>query len=92
MEWKAGFLYTVRALSWLPRVTPALLKAAMCRSGWSLFLRIRCMMPLRVARAFLSMVVHVSGVTDFCWPVLQFMTVGHMPLPLAAGFMLIALL
>ena len=89
---KAGFLYTLRASSWLPSVTPALLKAAMCRSGWSSFLRTMCKMLLRVSWAFLSMVVHVNGVSDFCWPVLQFMTVGQMPLPLAAGFMLIALL
>ena len=50
------------------------------------------MMLLRVARAFLSMMVHLNRVTDFCWPVLQFMTAGQMHLPLAAGFMLIALL
>ena len=49
MVGKAGFLYTVRASSWLPSVTPALLKAAMCRSGWFLFLRIMCKMLLRVA-------------------------------------------
>ena len=53
---RTRFLFTIMGF-WLPRMALALRMAAIRRSGWYLFLRIMCRMLLRVARAFLLMVV-----------------------------------
>lgn len=53
---RARFLFTITGF-WLRRMALALRMAAMRRSGRYLFLRIMCRMLLRVARAFLLMVV-----------------------------------
>ena len=48
-----GFLSTITAYFWLPRIVPALPLATTCRSGQYLFLWVMCMMLLRVPRGLL---------------------------------------
>lgn len=64
---RARFLFTITGF-WLRRMALALRMAAMRRSGRYLFLRIMCRMLLRVARAFLLMVVRTYEVAGFRWP------------------------
>lgn len=53
---RVRFLFTITGF-WLRRMALALRMAAMRKSGRYLFFRIMCLMLLRVARAFLLMVV-----------------------------------